>query len=86
MTEITFSQLKKNCRRESETAQTLKVAVLGNCATQHLATALRGYAVEEDMRFVMFDADYDQIEAQLRDPDSELYSFSPDYVTISTDS
>lgn len=80
MTDITFSQLKKNCRREADTAPTYRVAVLGNCATQHLAAAIRGYAVEEGLRFVMFDADYDQIEAQLRDPGSELFSFNPEFV------
>ena len=59
-----------------------KIAVLGNCSTQHLATALKGYGYIEKYNFDIFDSDYNQIDSQIMDEMSELYSFLPDYVLI----
>jgi len=56
--------------------------VLGDCATQHLATALRGYGVSAGICLNVFDADYDQIDAQVMAPDSELYRFAPQGVLL----
>ena len=60
----------------------IKVAILGNCSTQHLATALKGYGYIEKYNFDIFDSDYNQIDSQIMDEMSELYSFLPDYVLI----
>lgn len=59
-----------------------KLAVLGNCATQHLATAIMGYAYELGIHMNVFDADYNQIEAQLMDDASELYTFAPEFIFL----
>ena len=39
----------------------------------------KGYAYEEKIAMQVFDADYNQIDAQLLDDDSELYKISPDF-------
>ena len=77
MTQITFQQLKKLSKTDASALPQYSLAVLGDCATQHLATALRGYGVSVGIRLNVFDADYDQIDAQVMAPDSELYRFSP---------
>ena len=59
-----------------------RLAVTGDCATQHISKAIRGTAVSRGLDLRVFDADYDQILAQTSDPDSELYAFRPDYVFI----
>ena len=61
MNEITFTKLKKNCKVDMSGARECRVAILGDCATQHLATAINGYGVEAGIRYEVFDADYDQI-------------------------
>ena len=82
MTQITFQQLKKLSKTDASALPQYSLAVLGDCATQHLATALRGYGVSVGMRLNVFDADYDQINAQVMAPDSELYRFAPQGVLL----
>lgn len=82
MTQITFQQLKKLSKTDALALPQYSLAVLGDCATQHLATALRGYGVSVGIRLNVFDADYDQIDAQVMAPDSELYRFAPQGVLL----
>lgn len=82
MTQITFQQLKKLSKTDASALPQYSLAVLGDCATQHLATALRGYGVSVGIRLSVFDADYDQIDAQVMAPDSELYRFAPQGVLL----
>ena len=82
MTDITFKQLKKLAKTELSQLPQYKLALMGDCATQHLATALRGYAAYVGLGLTVFDADYNQIDAQVMDPGSELYHFAPNAVLI----
>ena len=82
MEQITFSQLKKNLKKDTTGFKGIKLAVLGNCATQLLSQALRGYAYELKIALNVFDADYDQLEPQTLNPESELFQFEPDYILI----
>lgn len=82
MTQITFQQLKKLSKTDASALPQYSLAVLGDCATQHLAMALRGYGVSVGIRLNVFDADYDQIDAQVMAPDSELYRFAPQGVLL----
>lgn len=82
MTDITFKQLKKLSKSDISQLPQYRIAVMGDCATQHLATALRGYGVYAGLGLSVFDADYNQIDAQVMDPGSELYGFAPNAVLI----
>lgn len=82
MTQITFKQLQKAAKADVSAPAQYKLAVMGDCATQHLATAIRGYGAHEGLGLAVFDADYNQIEAQVMDAGSELYEFAPDGVLI----
>lgn len=82
MKEVSFIKLQRNCKKDMSGLPAAKFAVLGDCATQHIASAIRGYAYEIGQNFVMFDADYDQIDAQLMDEGSELFAFAPATVLI----
>ena len=82
MTEMTFKQLKKLSKGDSSQFPQYKLAVMGDCATQHLATALRGYGVYLGLGLSVLDTDYNQIDAQVMDPGSELYRFAPNAVLI----
>ena len=82
MKSLSYLQLKKNCARSPETPDGTRFALLGDCATQLLATAIRGYALEMNLPLRVFEADYDQIDAQLMDTGSEFYAFAPETVLL----
>lgn len=82
MTNLTFTQLKKLSREDNSSLPQYKMAVMGDCATQHLAAAIRGYGIYAGLGLSVFDADYNQIDAQTMDPGSELYAFAPNAVLI----
>ena len=82
MTELTFMQLRKLSRKDISAMPQYKLAIMGDCATQHLATALRGYGVHMGLGLSVLDTDYNQIDAQVMDPGSELYEFAPNAVLI----
>lgn len=75
-----FVELEKNCKKSTDTCTDFySLAILGNCATQHLAKAIKGYAYKEKIALNVFDADYNQIDAQVMDDSSELYQMTPDF-------
>lgn len=82
MSNYTFTQLKKNCKKNKDGRIPYKLAVLGDCATQHLAMAIEGYAYEQGYGLEIFEADYNQIDIQTMDKQSELYLFQPQSVLI----
>lgn len=82
MKSLSYLQLKKNCARNPEAPDGTRFALLGDCATQLLATAIRGYALEMNLPLRVFEADYDQIDAQLMDTGSEFYAFVPETVLL----
>ena len=82
MSTPTFTALKKNLKKDMSALPGCKVAILGDCATQHIAQALRGWGYEAGIRFEVLDTDYNQIDAQTMDPSSELYRFAPGYCVI----
>ena len=59
-----------------------KLAIMGDCATQHLAAAIGGYGAYTGLGLDIFDADYNQINALVMDSQSELYEFAPDAVLL----
>ena len=70
-------KLSKQC-----TSPVKKLAIVGDCATQQLAAALAGESVRRGCQLSVLDTDYDQMEAQLLDPASELYAFQPDFILM----
>lgn len=80
MQTVSYTSLKKLVKEKSEPKK--RIAVIGDCATQQLSTAIRGESVRRNFPLAVFDADYDQMEAQLLDPHSEVYEFEPDYILL----
>ncbi|BAP29246.1 FkbH domain-containing protein [Chryseobacterium sp. StRB126] len=78
----TFSELKKELRKDSEGLKNVKVALLGDTATQLLNVALKGTAISEGINLEIFEADFGQISRQILDPSSEYYEFNADYTII----
>jgi FkbH-like protein len=81
MTKV-FSQLKKNLKNNFSQLPTIKIALLGDSATQFLNQALRGTGYDCGYNLNVFEADFNQIEQQIFDPSSELYKFIPDIIVV----
>lgn len=79
---LDFQSLKRLQKVVPDDLPTVKVALMGDCATQLLATAIRGYGVEEGYAIDLFDADYNQIKMMAMDPQSEVYEHHPEYIII----
>ncbi|MRX63746.1 HAD-IIIC family phosphatase [Maribacter luteus] len=77
-----FLQLKKNIKKDFSGFKTIKLAVLGDTATQFLTQALVGQGYEHGINLDIWEADFNQIERQVYDPSSELYGFKPEYVIV----
>ena len=77
----TFKELKKAAKKEID-AKEIKLAVMGNCATQFFSTSVCGYAKLRGLNLKVLDTDYNQIDAQLLDASSEVYAFEPDNILI----
>lgn len=78
----TFSELKKQSKLPVNNLPTLRLALLGDTATQFLATALRGTGILYGYKFSLFEADFNQVERMILDKSSELYEFQPQYTII----
>lgn len=77
----TFKELKKASALSIE-GKEIKMALLGDVATQLLATSIRGYARKESINLNLYDTDYNQIDSQLIDINSEVYLFQPDFILL----
>jgi len=78
----TFAALKKNLKKDFTGLQTVKLALLGDSATQLLSQALRAAAWDSGINLEIWEADFNQIDRQIFDKESELYVFNPAVVLI----
>ena len=77
-----FVQIKKNLKKDFSGLKTIKMAVLGDTATQFLSQALKGTAYDYGFNLDIWEADFNQIERQVFDLSSELYEYEPDVVVV----
>lgn len=77
----TLRELKKLAKVELDVPK-MKVALLGDTATQLLVTAIKGEAVDRGINLDLYEGEYSQVERQLMDPTSELYEFDADIIIV----
>lgn len=77
-----FNDLKRKLKSDISSLPVLKVALLGDTATQFLATAIRGMGIERGFNINLYESDFNQIELQFSNPDSELFEFQADYIVV----
>ncbi len=77
----TLKELRKLARTEVA-GQKFKIALLGDTATQLLATAIQGEAAARSMALSLYEAEYSQVERQLLDPTSDVYQFDADIIVV----
>jgi len=77
----TLRELKKLAKVVLDVPK-MKVALLGDTATQLLVTAIKGEAVDRGINLDLYEGEYSQVERQLMDPTSELYEFDADIIIV----
>ena len=76
---LDFKTLKRLVKKDASSLPMLKVSLLGDSATQFLATAIRGVGVERGFNVDLFESDFNQIEQQVMDPTSDLHAHRAKY-------
>lgn len=81
---ISFSELRKIAKKGAggKVMTNVRLALVGDTATQLLVTALKGTGIFRGYELIIFEAEYNQVERQLLDPTSELYEFNADFIVI----
>ena len=77
----TLRELKKYAREELDVPK-IKVALLGDTATQLLVTAIQGEAAYRNIALDIYEGEYSQVERQLLDPTSDFYQFDAEITII----
>ena len=77
-----FAQLKKNLKNDFSNLKKIEIALLGDTGTQFLNQAIRGTGFNYGFDLQIFEADFNQIERQVFDQNSELYQLNPEIVII----
>ncbi|MCL1864058.1 MAG: HAD-IIIC family phosphatase [Defluviitaleaceae bacterium] len=78
----TFVQLAKNCKKDMSSFPVYKIAMLGDCSMEHLATAIKGHAYDFNLALEILDTGYNNILPCIMQADSNMYKFSPNAVLI----
>ena len=79
---LDFKQIKRLLKQDNSNLPEVKVAQLGDTATQFLATAIKGVGVERGYNINLFEAEYNQVERQVLDPTSDLHEFGAKYTVV----
>ena len=77
-----FKDLKRNLKKDVSNLPILKVSLLGDTATQFLATAIKGEGIERGYNIDLFEAEYNQVERQILDPTSDLFAHDAKYTIV----
>ena len=81
--ELDFIKLKKNVKKlDSIEGNATKLALLGDASTQFLKLGILGYGVEKNLKFDIYEAEYDAVDLEMMNPNSDLYAFNPEYIAI----
>jgi FkbH-like protein len=84
MLTLDYFALSKEAKtlKMSSAAKVIRIALLADCATQHLATIMRAIAARNNVQAEVYEGNYDGVDLEILDPNSALYAFAPQYVVI----
>jgi FkbH-like protein len=77
-----FANLKRNLKKDASALKPIKIAILGDTATQFLSVAIRGAGYEYSYNLQLWEADFNQIERQVFDPASELHEYGAEVIIL----
>ena len=77
-----FQELKKNLKKDFTGLKTIKVALLGDSATQFLAMAIKASGYDAGLNINLYEVDYDLVYETLIDQDHKIYTEKYDYIIL----
>lgn len=77
-----FTEIKKNLKKDFTSLPVKKIALLGDTSTQLLVHAIKGVGFDAGINCEIYEAEYDQVDHEIYDDNSGLYASKPDYVVI----
>ena len=77
-----FNRLKRQSKITIKKLPIIKMAIIGDTATQFLATAIKGMGIERGYKIDLFEAEYNQVERQFMDLTSDLYEFDANIIVV----
>jgi FkbH-like protein len=81
--ELDYFTLSKRAKKAAAPGlRPLRVAVLGDAATQHLIALMRALFVSNGFDAAVYEAGFDTVETESLDPASGLHAFSADVIVI----
>src|SRR5271169_1082662 len=82
--DLDYSQLLKEARavRDAAGVQTLKIALLGDCALAQFGPLLRALLYRANFLVEIHEGGFDGVEFEALNPDSALYRFNPDVIVV----
>lgn len=83
---LDYFQLLKEAKHatspEALGTQRIRLAILGDCATQHLVPLLRALYSRHGLDIDVYEGGFDAVEGEARNPRSGLYQHKPDVIVI----
>lgn len=79
---MSFKELRKLLKKDLTGLSAIKMALVGDTATQFIATSIKGIGVERGYNIDLFEAEYSQVERQFMDPTSDLYQFDAEIIVV----
>jgi FkbH-like protein len=82
--DLDYFQLLAEARNivSADDAKKLRLAVMADCATQHLLPPLRALFRRKGIQAEIYEGSFAAIELEVRNPTSPLYEFQPDIVLV----
>jgi len=77
-----FTKLKTNLKKDFSNLNTHKMAILGDCATQLLAQAIKAIGYDYHLNLEIYEANYNQIDQEIFDRSSDLYKFEAEFFIL----
>lgn len=81
---LEFTRLRKNLKKDFGRLKTVRVALLSDSSSQLLHQAIKGYGYERGFDYLIYEADYNQIEQEVGNAESGLYRFAPEFVIMAS--
>jgi FkbH-like protein len=82
--DLDYFKLLKQSRKLSANAthRRVRLALLADCTTSHLAPILRVLAAGVELDLELYEAGFDSMDQEILDPNSTLYRFAPHFVLL----
>ncbi len=79
---ITYTELKRNLKKDFTHLKPIKVFILADSSTQILTQSIRGYGYEKSFNIEITDAGYDEVDKQLFNSNSTFYNGNDEFAIL----